>query len=313
MKRCSATLLAATLALCEPTRALAQPPADASLERGIREAQGGDFQSAIVTLDEVVRRLKTEPGRAKDLARAYTYLSIAYLGLSQEQTAKAKFVEAWKTDNQLEISPREFPPRILKFFEDAKKEAGISLVTPSPTPAPSPAAAAPAPASTDSKGGGARLALILGGLAAVGGGIALAAGGGGGDSPPATSPPATSPALNLTGRWTGGSADGFRLRAGTCFEDDDVILDLMHGGTTLSGNLRSAARAANCAQVGKVEDFSVTGSVSAPNVTMRIQSTMGYMNLTGTLTDGDRRMTGTLQGGALGGPITFEGTWAVTR
>ena len=308
MKRFSATLLAAVLALSGPSGALAQQPADANLEKGIREAQGGDFQAAIVTLDEVVRRLVAQPGRAKDLARAYTYLSIAYLGLSQEQTAKAKFLEAWKTDNQMEISPREFPPKIVKFFEDAKKEAGLPAAAPSPTPTPMPAVAAPASTPADAKGGGSRLAFILLGVAAVGGGVALAASSGGGDPPPATSPP-----LNLTGRWTGGGADGLHLRGGTCFEDDDVLLDLSHGGTTLSGSLRTVARAANCRQVGKVEDFNVTGNVSAQGVTMRIQSNMGYMTLSGTLEDGGRRMAGTLEGGALGEPITFGGTWTVTR
>src|SRR6187402_1634195 len=109
-------VLLLVLALGIP-RAATAADVDADLATGVRQAQEGDFENAVVTLDGVVRRLTGQPARAKDLARAYTYLSIAYLGLSQEQTAKAKFLEAWKADRDMSLSPREFPPRILEFFE----------------------------------------------------------------------------------------------------------------------------------------------------------------------------------------------------
>jgi hypothetical protein len=48
----------------------------------------------VVTLDGVVRRLATSGREPKDLTRAYTYLAIAYLGLAQEQSAKARFLDA---------------------------------------------------------------------------------------------------------------------------------------------------------------------------------------------------------------------------
>ena len=113
-------VLLLVVALGSPQRGGAQGTVDTDLANGVRQAQEGDFENAVVTLDGVVRRLTGQPSRAKDLARAYTYLSIAYLGLSQEQTAKAKFLEAWKTDSDMNLSPREFPPRVLEFFEKAR-------------------------------------------------------------------------------------------------------------------------------------------------------------------------------------------------
>ena len=119
-------VLLLVVALGSPQSGMSADAVDADLANGVRQAQEGDFENAVVTLDGVVRRLSGQPARAKDLARAYTYLSIAYLGLSQEQTAKAKFLEAWKADRDMSLSPREFPPRILEFFERAREEAKLA-------------------------------------------------------------------------------------------------------------------------------------------------------------------------------------------
>jgi hypothetical protein len=153
-----------------PLPAAAQAATDAELQRGIQQAREGNFDAAVITLDGVARQLASQPGRAKQLAQAYTYLAVAYLGLSQEQAAKAKFLEALKADGNLDVSTREFPPRIVQFFEQARKET-----QPAPAAPPTPAPAASAPA----KKGGSKLPLILLGVAAAGG-AAVAAGGGGG-------------------------------------------------------------------------------------------------------------------------------------
>jgi hypothetical protein len=163
-----------------PPRARAQATSDAELQRGIQQAREGDFDGAVITLDAVSRRLASQPGNAKQLAQAYTYLAVAYLGLSQEQAAKARFLEALKTDAGLDVSPREFPPKIVQFFEQVRKEAppaapAAAPAPPSPAPAPAPSASAPP------KKGGSKLPLILIGVAAVAGGAAVAAGGGGGE------------------------------------------------------------------------------------------------------------------------------------
>jgi len=183
--------------ICSAGVAAQAPVEDEELANGIRQAQEGDFDEAVVTLDGVVRRLAAQPGRAKELARAYTYLAIAYYGLSQEQMAKARFLEAWRADPEMELSSSEFPPRILRFLEEAAEEA--RKAGPAPTkagaaPAPAPggasgttAAASGAPAK---KGRSKTLPILLGVGAAAGVGVAVAAGGGGGGSPtPAATPP----------------------------------------------------------------------------------------------------------------------------
>jgi hypothetical protein len=182
--RLVAVLLVGALAFA-PALIAQEATADSQLEEGIEQAQVGDFEEAIVTLDAAARRLAAEGGRSRDLARAYVYLSIAYLGLSQEQKAKAQFLEALKADTEMEIDEGEFPPRILEFFEEAREEAvAEGVVEPTPTtPEPAPTTTEPQPTTTaaepEKKGGGMKWVLIGGGAAAAAG-IALAAGGGGG-------------------------------------------------------------------------------------------------------------------------------------
>jgi len=183
--RLVALLLVGALAFAPALMAL-EAPADSQLEEGIEQAQLGDFEKAIVTLDAAARRLAAEGGRSGDLARAYVYLSIAYLGLSQEQKAKAQFLEALKADTEMEINEGEFPPRILEFFEAAREEAvAEGVVEPTPAagaPVTEPAEPEPVAEATEpeKKGGGSKTLLLIGGGAAAAAGIALAAGGGGG-------------------------------------------------------------------------------------------------------------------------------------
>jgi hypothetical protein len=185
LKRLLVLILVA--ALGSPQPGAAQGNVDTDLANGVRQAQEGDFENAVVTLDGVVRRLSGQPSRAKDLARAYTYLSIAYLGLSQEQTAKAKFLEAWKADREMDLSPREFPPRILEFFEKAREEANLtSPAAPTPTSSPRPAVAREA---EPQKKGSKTIPILIGAAVLGGVGVAVAAGGsgnGGGGTPTPT-------------------------------------------------------------------------------------------------------------------------------
>ena len=111
------------------------PSAGSPLDAGIYEVNVGDFEAAIKTLDAMVEELKAQGGQAPELSRAYLYLAIAHLGLSQEQAAKAKFIEAIKSDQALSLSPFEFPPRVIEAFEAAKDEAAPLLAPPPPTPA----------------------------------------------------------------------------------------------------------------------------------------------------------------------------------
>jgi len=173
---------------------LAQPPDD--LQTGIRQVQGGDFDAALLTLDAAARRLAAEGNHPKDLALAYTYLGIAYLQLGQEDAARTKMREAVRTDKDLRLDTKDFPPKIVKFFDEVRAQSAppppaniVSVVRPTPAPPPSPAAAPTASTATAAQGGHAKALPILlgvGGAAVVG--VALAAKGGGG-STSSTLPP----------------------------------------------------------------------------------------------------------------------------
>jgi hypothetical protein len=171
---------------------LSAPPDD--LARGIAQVEGGEFDAAVITLDSVVRRLSAQASPPADLARAYLYLAIAYLGMSQEQAAKARFLDALKADRSLELTTGEFPPRIVQFFEQVKREsesesaapapvAPAPRPTPTPTPAPAapPAPTRPAPQPAGGGKGGSTALLVVGGGAAAALVGALALGGGGDD------------------------------------------------------------------------------------------------------------------------------------
>ena len=92
------------------------------LTEGIRAAREGDFEAAVLTLDAAARRLSTEPHRAAELVEAYLYLGVAYVGLGQEGLARAKFREALARDPKLDPSPQEFSRRVLRVFDEARRE-----------------------------------------------------------------------------------------------------------------------------------------------------------------------------------------------
>jgi hypothetical protein len=142
---------------------------DPDLTRGIAQVREGDFASAVMTLDDLARRLAQSGDQPRLLARTYVYLSVAYLGLSQVEAARAAFLEAMETDDGIELTPEEFPPRFLTFFEETMK--GRDAVG---------RAAEAVPSSKPGKGGSKKWLVLAGAGAAAGAGIALAAGGGGG-------------------------------------------------------------------------------------------------------------------------------------
>lgn len=107
------------------TAVFAQGAGDPELAKAIQQVDEGEFTAAITTLNRVVQRLREPAGTPAERARAYLYLAIAHLGLSQEESAKAKLVEALKQDRTLKLSPYEFPPRVIKAFEQAKSELGV--------------------------------------------------------------------------------------------------------------------------------------------------------------------------------------------
>lgn len=161
-----AGMLALTIASASPSRAEAQVSVDSEVARGIALVESGEFDDAILLLEPAAKRLAAERTRQKDLARAYAYLAIAYLGLNHEQTAKAKFLEAINADKDLQLGADQFSPRIIELFEQARREALQQTGT------------GASAAQEKRKGGSARTPLLIGaGVLAAGAGIAVAAGG----------------------------------------------------------------------------------------------------------------------------------------
>jgi hypothetical protein len=138
---------------------------DPEITKGIKQVEDGDYDAAILTLDNAARHLSTDPSKAKDLSQAYLYLGIAYVGKGHDAAAKAKFREAIAQIKDLTLSPDKYPPKVIDVFEAAKEEE-----------AKSPTAKAP-----EKKGGSHTALYVLGGVA-VAGGIGIAAASGGGSS-----------------------------------------------------------------------------------------------------------------------------------
>jgi hypothetical protein len=162
MRRAMAVCLA--LALANPLGAQVST-SDPDVALGIQQVEEGDYDAAILTLDNAARRLSADPARSRELSAAYLYLGVAYVGKGHEAAARAKFREAVKQLRDLTLSPEKFPPKVIDLFEAAREDV-----------ARAPAAPPPAAASTSvpEKKGGSKV-LIFGALgAAAAGGAVLA-------------------------------------------------------------------------------------------------------------------------------------------
>ena len=158
---------------------------DADVRKGVGQVDDGDYDGAILTLDNAARRLAVDKTKSNDLAQAYLYLGIAYIGKGREAAAKAKFREAVAQIKTLSLSADKFPPKVVDLFEAAKAEETR-------------ATAAPPPAAPEKKKGGSKAIFIVGGVAIAGGVVALAGGGSGGGSASTTTTPTTQ-AFTFTG------------------------------------------------------------------------------------------------------------------
>jgi ankyrin repeat protein len=116
-------VLTASLAVAQQRKAPAAAPAP-TLDQGVQQVEEGDFEAAVKTLEKVLDTLPNDAAHAQDRGHALLYMAIAYLGLSEEANAKARFVDALKQDKDLKLNPRQFSPKVLALFEQAKREAG---------------------------------------------------------------------------------------------------------------------------------------------------------------------------------------------
>jgi len=159
---------------------------DAGLASGIALVKEGDFESALLKLDESVRRLESGPKPSPELAVGYLYLGVAYLELEQELSARSRFRQAAAQDPAMRLDPREFSPQVIRFFESARQEAErTASAGRTPSTATKPAA----------KGGGNAVPFVLGGGAVAG--IVLATRAGGEGASPAN-PTTTTTATTTT-------------------------------------------------------------------------------------------------------------------
>ena len=192
--------LALALVLAVGTTPVSAQSLDADVQKGIAQVDDGDYDGAILTLDNAARRLTTDKAKTNDLAQAYLYLGIAYIGKGREAAAKAKFREAVAQIKTLSLSADKFPPKVIDAFEAAKaeemKEASASK--------PAPPAGAPVPSATpEKKKGGSKAIFVVGGLAVAGGAVALAGGGGSSNSSSNTSTTPTSSSTLQTLNFSG--------------------------------------------------------------------------------------------------------------
>jgi hypothetical protein len=166
----------------------------AGLEQGIRQYHEGLLSEAVITLDSAITAL-AGADQPDALARAYVYKGAALVGLLQEQAAKDAFTAALQANPSLRLAKGEFPDRIVRVFEAARK-GKTSSVMQRPNTAPKKAGI-----------GAFGIAAIAAGAAAVIGGVAVAAGGGG-DAPAATPTTTMPPPPPFTVTPVGGTAFG---------------------------------------------------------------------------------------------------------
>ena len=189
--------MALVSALLFPTPTLPQQTdAETRLANGIRELEEGSLDAALVTLDGAVQRLKGDPARRKDLARAHLYLAVARLGLRQADSARLQMREALVADPDLALDPKQFPPGC----SSSSRRCGRSWRQAPPARRhPHPCRQhprAPARLLRRRRRGAARPSSVGGGLAVAGGLAAVAAGGGGGGA--ATPTPTPNPGGTVT-------------------------------------------------------------------------------------------------------------------
>jgi hypothetical protein len=180
-----------------------------------------------------------------------------------------------------------------------------------------------APGAAEAGGGiGTKALVIGGGVVAVGAAVALAGGGGGEDSSGGGSGGGGGgggSSSSLTGRWVGNAANGggakvsFSGSGATCSGTQEMTLELVQSGTSLSGTGSSSWVTFNCnipVPIPTDQGSSsgpLTGTVSGGSVTFRTSDQELYWTFNGT------RSGSTLQGTATPSPsIAAIGAWTFT-
>jgi serine/threonine protein kinase len=95
---------------------------DPELDRAENLLREMKWQDAVVALESVVRRLRTQPRQKAALARAYFYLGVAHLELEEPSTATTSFLAALEQDGKLRPPPAAFSARVISFFNHVRSD-----------------------------------------------------------------------------------------------------------------------------------------------------------------------------------------------
>lgn len=284
---------AVMVALCLASPAFpSETQEQGDLEKGIGQVEGGEFEDAVITLDTVARTLAAEGKRPKDLARAYTYLAIAYLQLSQEQAAKAKFLEALNTDKDLVLDPKQLPPKIIQFFQDAAREAKATMKT-EPTPSPDPptttTSTTPNTTATTTKSKSKTVPIVIGaGAAAAGIAVAASAGGGKGSAP---TPVTTLPAGTTLGQLSASVTSPQRSSNIVCTDGVSALVTLTNRGNssvTVSGVRRESRTISGGCGAAQPFTFNPAATLVSANQTLTVLNTTLFTSGAGCCNAGTR-------------------------
>ncbi len=107
-----------------------EPAPDAGdLAAGIRQVESGDYRTALITLDAVVRRLSGDPARKRDLATAHLYAGAAALGTGQSDRASSEMREAARLEPGLTPDAKSLSSEAVALYEKERGHAGKSSKT----------------------------------------------------------------------------------------------------------------------------------------------------------------------------------------
>jgi len=130
------------LLLCLSAAGLpAQPP---NVERELDDAKAlyreADLAGCVARLEPLVARLRVDRPleHRRELGEAYLFLGLAYVGLKETASARARFVELARLDPTRRLDPEEYAPKVLDLFEEARKQVAADTRRKDCPPLPAP-------------------------------------------------------------------------------------------------------------------------------------------------------------------------------
>ncbi len=98
----------------------AQQNVSADLTKAQALYYDAQFQPAIDLLLDLEKRVANNPLQNDERLRISLYLGLSYLGLSQNDQARQRFVEVCSLDEKYAPNPQEFSPKVISLFQEAK-------------------------------------------------------------------------------------------------------------------------------------------------------------------------------------------------